>query len=81
MPLGGAEVLGVIGTTASLIPRDSCATAAPHFFELVAARLAHVFGACGAGGEAGCEGTDRGAGGCGVGDEFTGKDTGVGLDG
>jgi hypothetical protein len=48
----------------SVVPRDSDETAAPHFLELVAARLAHVFGAGGpegdgaaaAGGLAGAEG-------------------------
>ena len=59
MPLPGDDELAA-GT--SDVPRDSCATAEPHFFKLVAARLAHVFGTAGAGGGAGWEGA-TGAGG------------------
>jgi len=42
VPLGVGE-----GGAIWEVPLDSCATADPHFFEFVAARLAQVFGAGG----------------------------------
>jgi hypothetical protein len=76
VPLAGG-VFVAAGT--SVVPRDSCATAAPHFLGLVAARLAHVLGAIGTAGAgaAGC----CGAGCCaGVGvEEVTGAAGGRGV--
>jgi hypothetical protein len=45
----------VAGAT-SVVPRESCATAEPHFFELAAARLAQVLGWGGWGGAGAGEG-------------------------
>ena len=92
MPLPGDDELAA---GASEVPRDSCATAEPHFFEFVAARLAHVFGtgggagagagagwegAAGAGWTGASEGADGGAGeAAGAGDSTAGVGSGSGV--